>query len=57
MWSAGSDPSGRLVADVPPRLDMVLRFNADPVIHRSTNPLFTAEIALGRLNDTWPRRN
>jgi hypothetical protein len=33
-----------------PKLDTALRFNADPVIHRPTNPLFTAEVTLGGLD-------
>ena len=35
---------------MPPKLDMALRFNADPVVQRSTNPLFTGEITLGGLD-------
>jgi hypothetical protein len=40
---------GRMVADAP-RSVAWLRFNADPIVHRSANALFVAEIAFGCLD-------
>ena len=33
-----------------------LRFDADPTVHRSTNPLFAAEITLGSLHGNVPEK-
>ena len=47
---------GHVVGNAPRSRIVALRFDADAVVHRSSNPLLTAEIPLGGLHGNVPEK-